>query len=368
MADVGDQNPPQDPPTAPFRKVVLPAEETVRIPRPAQRPYVPPGQPGAPPAGPPPTGPHQVWPQATGRQAPRPQAPYAGPQRPAGPQGSGGPQGPAGPKGPGGPSAAATPQVFRVVPPPPPRRRGLGDIPIKVVYLVAAIVATVLAVLLIFVVFSGDVPTRQTQDQTAVSIVPVPPATATPTPTVSEAPLPAVPESKKFAPLSGKASATKGTVTDKASGISYPRLGGSWSAKSFPPFSVAQRVGKVEAPYTVAASAMLPGDAPAAKPSTDADYRAIAVQAARWTLRTQYPEGATLTAWTASRKVPVGKGWTLAFTVSYPSGNARQVGQAMVTVVEVGKTKPAMLVGSIPQSGKAYWRDLNTLADKVRPL
>jgi hypothetical protein len=142
-----------------------------------------------------------------------------------------------------------------------------------------------------------------------------------------------------------------GTIADKNSGIGYPRLGKPWSARSFPPFAVAQRVGKLAVPQTVIASAMLPGDT-GTKPSTDADYRELAVQAARWTLRTQYPEGATL-AWTGSQKTHAGK---------------QQEGRAVVSVLEVGKTKPAMLMASIPATGKAYWADLNTLVTKVRPL
>ncbi|HEX4816109.1 MAG TPA: hypothetical protein VFV66_25475, partial [Nonomuraea sp.] len=37
MADVGDKRPSYDAPTTPFRKIVLPAEETVKIPRPAKQ-------------------------------------------------------------------------------------------------------------------------------------------------------------------------------------------------------------------------------------------------------------------------------------------------------------------------------------------
>ncbi|WP_231619002.1 hypothetical protein, partial [Nonomuraea sp. SBT364] len=254
----------------------------------------------------------------------------------------------------------------------------IGDVPIKVIYLLGAVVATVAAVLLVFVVFSGDVPQEPPAEE-VVPVAPVPSAGAsasasagastgaTPAATKAEAALPAVPEKKAFPKLGGTASGTSGTITDKASGISYPRLGKPWSARDFPPFAVAQRVGKTAVPQTVVASAMLPGDEPEEKPSGDADYREIAARAARWTLTTQYPDGATLT-WTASQKTPVGKGWTLGFEVAYTSGGEQRTGQAMVSVVEVGKTKPAMLIASIPESGKAYWADLKTLATKVRPL
>ncbi|WP_165969911.1 hypothetical protein, partial [Nonomuraea terrae] len=252
-----------------------------------------------------------------------------------------------------------------------PPRRGVGDIPIKVVYLAGAIVATVLAVVLVFTVFSGDVPNQDAEQ--VVRVAPVPSVTATPTPSASPTPtespivLPPVPESKKFATFPGKASAVVNTITDKNTGITYPRLAKPWQAKSFSPFSVAQRIGEVAVPHTVVASAMLPGESPEEKPSSDADYREIATQAVRWTMRTQYPKGATLS-WTASQKIPVGKGWTLGYKVTYTHDGKEQDAQAMVTVIEVGKTKPAMLMASIPETNKARWRDLNTLVERVRPL
>lgn len=246
--------------------------------------------------------------------------------------------------------------------------------PIKVVYLIGAILATVAAVLLIFVVFSGDVPANQ-QGEQVVRVAPVPTASGAPTasagPTASETPvaLPPVPASKAYKNLSGKASAVIGTISDTKVGISYPRLASPWKAKSSSPYSVAQRIGKVEIPFTVIASAMLPeGEAPTAKPDSNADYRQIAADAVRWSIRTQYPEDAKVTQWTASQKLPVGKGWTLGYTVTYTNAGKQETAQAMVTIVEVGKNRPAMLVASIPESGKSRWRDLNTLAQQVRPI
>ncbi|MFC5826922.1 hypothetical protein [Nonomuraea insulae] len=259
------------------------------------------------------------------------------------------------------------------LPPPPPNRR-FSDIPIKAVYLVGAILGTVLAVLLIFVVFSGDVPTRQESGEQVATVAPVPTVSATPTPTASPTPsetpivLPPVPDSKKFATLSGTASVVAGTITDKTVGITYPRFASPWKAKSFPPFSIAQRIGKVEVPHTVVASAMFPGDTPLKKPSTNADYREIATLAARWAMRSQYPKGATLDEWTASQKIPLGKGWTLGYKVSYTVKGKKQEAQAVVTIIEVGKNKPAMLLGSIPEANKSHWPDLNTLVAQIRPL
>ncbi len=251
----------------------------------------------------------------------------------------------------------------------PPPRQGLlarlGDIPIKVVYLVAAIVATVLAVLLVFLVFSGDVPKQAQQDRP--SQIATAPATPAPKPSAASIALPAVPESMKLATLPGKATATAGVIADSATGLTYPRFAKPWQARSYPPYSVAQRIGKVAIPYTVIASAMVPGNEAIKKPSKDADYRAIAARAVRWTMRTQYPAGATL-AWTGSQKLAAGKGWLLGYKVTFTSGGAQHVAQALIAVVEVGKTKPAMLLASIPDPNKSHWPDLAVLAAGVRAL
>ncbi|MEV0619485.1 hypothetical protein AB0I81_39625 [Nonomuraea sp. NPDC050404] len=259
-------------------------------------------------------------------------------------------------------------------PPPPPARRRFGDIPINTVYLFGAILGTVLAVLLVFVVFSGDVPTRQDASEEVISVAPVPSVSATATPTTSPTPtetpivLPPVPAGKAYKTLPGTASAVTSTITDKTVGITYPRLASPWKARSFSPFSIAQRIGKVEIPHTVIGSAMYPGDSPAKKPTSNADYREIATEAARWTIRTQYPKGATLDEWTGSKKIPVGKGWTLGYKVSYTLDGKKQEAQAMVTIVELGKNKPGMLMASIPEANKKHWPDLNTLATQVRPI
>ncbi|MEU7863153.1 hypothetical protein [Nonomuraea sp. NPDC049141] len=300
MADVGDQIPSSDSPTTPFRKIVLPTDETVTVSRP-----------------------------------PEPLAPL--PPLP---------------------------------PPPPPLKGGLlariGDVPIKVVYLIGAIIATVLAVMLVFVIFSGDVPkdARQAPRQVA-PVSPVPGASASPKPSATA--VPAVPKNLAYPQQSGTATVTIGTISDLATGISYPRLGLPWTAKSFAPFAIAQRVGKVAVPHTVIASAMLPGATPKTKPAKTADYRELAVRAVNWSLRTQYPAGATL-AWTGSQKVPVGKGWMLGYKVTYTVSGKQKTSQAIVSIHEVGKTKPAMLLASIPQSGKSHYRDLNTIVLGVRTL
>ncbi|MGA4990707.1 hypothetical protein [Nonomuraea bangladeshensis] len=399
MADVGDQIPSSNSPTTPFRKVVLPpAEETVQT----QRPPAAPPRPQPHPTPQPPSGPQpqpQPGPQPPSGPQSRPQppsGPQARPRPPYGPQPASGAQKraaqPMPPPAlrqpgvspfPGGrsedlalgggvPSAPTLPPV-----PPVPPRRGLGDIPIRVVYLIGAIVATIAAVLLVFVVFSGDVPANQqpSGDEDVVRVAPLPSASAAPsaqpsasaTPSASPVVLPPVPASRALKALPGTPAVVVGTISDKTAGISYPRLAAPWQARSYPPYSIAQRIGKMELPYTLIASAMHPGESPAKKPSSDADYRELATDAVRWAMRTQYPKGATVE-WTASQKVPVGKGWTLGYKVTYTAGGKSQVAQALVTVVEVGKTKPAMLLASIPEANKARWPDLSTIARQVRPL
>jgi hypothetical protein len=261
-------------------------------------------------------------------------------------------------------------------PPAAPPRLGLagrllasvGDVPIKVLYLAGAVVVTILAVVLVFVIFSGDRPetpqgtvrdgpTREAP-QSSGSLPAAPTGTVT---------LPPVPAALAFPALPGKATTVIGLVTDERSALVYPRLGKPWTAKSFAPFVFAQRAGEVALPHTLIASALLPGETPKTRPAKPADYRDLAARAARWSVRTQHPPGSVVT-WTGSRKVPEGKGWMLGYTVEYTLGGKRQSSRALVAVVEIGKAKPAMLLATIPESGRAHWRDINTLADRVRPI
>ncbi|MDR8414206.1 hypothetical protein MTP10_36425 [Nonomuraea sp. 3-1Str] len=450
MADVGDQQPNHDAPTTPFRKIVVPADETVVIPRPpGSRPSGPQPSGGTagppsrspqgsppharprpgPPSGPQPSGPQPSEPPATPQSGPKatPQsgpraAPQSGPQttprsgplttppygarpgRESGPQavppsvphadslagnGSGAQTGGA-QAGAGaatrlghGPGPASQQYPMPPVVPPPPPGSGLmsriGDIPIRVVYLVGAIIATVVAVLLIFAVFSGDVPKDQSLPQGG-SIAPPPAGAAkepaatlarsavpSSTPSSTGVALPPVPAAKEYAVLPGTASVVIGLVSDPKAGLSYPRLGLPWKSATSAPFSVAQRAGKAAVPGALIGSAPLPGATPAARPVKDSDYRKLAARAATWALGAQYPAGATLT-WTGSERTPLGKGWTLAFRVAYDADGGQRVAQGLVSVVDTGRAKPAMLFASVPESGKSRWRDLNTIADRIAPI
>ncbi|WP_327087291.1 hypothetical protein OIE66_33935 [Nonomuraea sp. NBC_01738] len=328
--------------------MVLPAEETVRIPRPPKA-----GQKPGPVESGSPTVPRPVAPPAAPfvsdtptMQVPRAHVPLAAP----------------------GPPPVRGPYVPPIVPPKSKPRKGIGDISYKKVQLIGAIVATLLTGVLIFVLFSlfsGDVPDKPAQPvvrQVApVATAPTPRPTPTATPSVIT--LPPVPESKGFIKHKGTPAVVSGLINDKKTGLVYPRLAAPWDAKSFAPFTIAQRIGKVKIPHTMIVSAMFPGDAPASKPSKESDYRDIAVRAARWSLRTQFPAGSTII-WTGSKKLGVGKGWLLGYEVTYDG----KTSQAFVGIVEVGKTKPGMLLATIPDTHKDRWADLNTLASQLRPL
>lgn len=162
MADVGDENNSNDAPTAPFPKIVPSDDDTVvfrwdRLP-------------GAPEAGP--ESPREdsaatvpAFKAVTPKPAATPPPEISGPVRVGtGPE----------PEPPESPPPA--------VPAPRPSPKGgllslIGDIPMRVVYLLGAIVATVAAVLLVFLIFSGDVPNKAGNDE---DIVPVPAVSADP--------------------------------------------------------------------------------------------------------------------------------------------------------------------------------------------
>lgn len=359
MADVGDQVPSYDAPTTPFQRVVVPADaepdDTMQMPR-----IVLPDEPAPDPEPEP-----EVDDTTTAyvrRPVIKPAAkpaikpaikPVAKPvAKPA--------EKPAARPVEKSKAAVETVTVPRVSPPrmpmiPPPPKRGVSEIPFRVVYMVGAVIATIIAVLLIFVFFSGDTPDANPARATATASL----AGASP----SELALPPAPEAKDFPAYKGKAAVVIGLVADTKTGIVYPRLGTPWQSKSYAPYTVAQRIGKVAQPYTMIVSAKYPIEAPKAKPKEESGYRELAVRAARWSLRTQFPAGSTL-AWTGSQPLATGKGWLLGYQVTYGAKSS----QAVVAVVEVGKTKPAMMLATVADGRKAQWRDLTTLLKGVRPL
>jgi hypothetical protein len=246
---------------------------------------------------------------------------------------------------------------------PPPKRGPFGRVPLKVVYLVGVSLTTIAAVVVPFLIFSGDGASDDPDARVAGTSTVPQDASVSP----SAVALPPVPAGKMLARLSGTPTVVIGIVYDTKTGISYPRLGVPWATVTQKPFTQAQRAGKATLPAALIGSAMVPGATPKTPPNTPAGYRKLAVRAARWALTRQYPAGAQL-AWTASQPLATGSGWTLGYKVTYTDAGAEKVAQALVSVVEVGKAKPAMLFASIPESGKKRWRDLNTLAEQVRRI
>jgi hypothetical protein len=237
----------------------------------------------------------------------------------------------------------------------------IGDISIRTVYSVGAAVLAVGAVILIFVLFSGDEPVRQV----VAPRVEGPPATAKPT--VLPIKLPGLPKATALRALSGTPSPVLGSVIDTKAAITYSKLGGPWSIKAVPPFSVGQRVGAARLPRTTIASGLLPGATPAAALRTDADYRKAALTAVRWTIRNHHPAGSKV-GWTASQKPATGKGWILGYRVIYAVRGRKHTSQAALALLDIGRRKPAMLFVTVPDTRKRLWADIAPLMVGARAL
>ncbi|WP_329090625.1 hypothetical protein [Streptosporangium sp. NBC_01469] len=237
----------------------------------------------------------------------------------------------------------------------------IGDIPIRVAYSLGAAVLTGVVVALIFVLFSGDEP----GDPAGVGRAVLP--TAKPSPTVPPITLPALPGATALQVLPGRPSTVLGAVTDTRSALTYVSLGAPWVTKAVPSFSVGQQVGAARLPRTVIASGPLPGATPAKALKSDADYRRAALNAVRWTIRNHHPAGGKV-AWTASQRLAGGRGWTLAYRVTYEIKGERHTSQAALAVVDVGRRKPSVLFVTVPDTRKRLWADIAPLMASVRAL
>jgi hypothetical protein len=278
---------------------------------------------------------------------------------------------------PGVPDAAARPFRLGAPPAPPAERvlpRGLwariADIPIRLVYSAGAAVVTVLAILSVFALFSGDepagpVPLRRPVPGAVPTAASAPPS-ASPAAAVPPR-LPRPPKSKPLVALPGRVSPVVGAVVDQGAGITYVRLGGPWTDGPVPPFSAGQRVGGTRPPRTMAVSLPLPGRAPWTGPRTDAGFRAAALGAVRWALRNHYPPGARVE-WTASQRPAVGRGWVLGCRVDYVLGGARRSSQAALALLETRRAEPAVLLVTVPDGRKRLWADIAPLVASVRAL
>ncbi|MBG0813258.1 hypothetical protein [Planomonospora sp. ID82291] len=323
----------------------------------------------------------------------------AGPDGPAGPDGAAGSAGPDGRDGaagvagdaPGGGASVGTPvgtpvgapgeaaRPFRLgAPPAPPAGRDLprgvaariADIPVRLVYSAGAAVVTVLAIFSVFALFSGDepadpVPLRRPVPGAAPTAASAPPS-ASPTAAVPPR-LPKPPRSRPLPALPGRPSPVVGAVVDRESGITYVRLGGPWTDGPVPRFAAGQRVGGARLPCTTVGSLPLPGRAPWTGPRTDAGFRAAAVGAVRWALRTCYPPGARVV-WTASQRPAAGRGWVLGYRVDYRIGGVRRGSQAVLAVLETRRAEPAVFLATVPDGRRRLWADLAPLVASVRAL
>lgn len=243
--------------------------------------------------------------------------------------------------------------------------RRIADLPIRVVYTIAAALATVVAVVLIFLLFSGDRP-EDTATAPRSAAVPAASAAATPAPSPSAAPsLPKVPASREMPVFPGAGTVVASYVLDRKSGISYAKFGAPWTDGGLTPFAQSQQAGEGDAAPAVIGSLPLPGAAPGTL-ATYADYRRAATRAARWTLR-QQPPGAVVS-WTASRPVRRGMGWLLGYKATYRVGRDKHSAQAFVMVVGTGGKRPAVLFASVPDDRKELYRDLNMLFWTLSPI
>ncbi len=242
----------------------------------------------------------------------------------------------------------------------------IGDIPIRVVYSIGAALLTALAVFLIFVLFSGDEPaspSRVGQAGTGAGTG----AVAAPSPSATAITLPGLPAQTALRALPGTPSPVLGSVTDSRAAITYAKLGKPWAVAEIPSFSAGQQAGAAQRPSTMIASGLLPGAAPRADLKTDAEFRRAAVGAVKWTIGNHYPAGSKV-AWTASQKPAVGKGWTLGYRVTYVVKGRKHTSQAALTLLDIGRRRPAMLLVTVPDTQKQLWADIAPLMASARAL
>ncbi|WP_214109973.1 hypothetical protein [Acrocarpospora catenulata] len=245
----------------------------------------------------------------------------------------------------------------------PPSRRNFGDIPMRFVYVVCAVTMGIAVVLFVYALRADDEPPGSVKVEQAQATAPAAPAQPTLEPEPSPSPtvvLPRVPTSRNMTIYEGPGSVVASVVSDQKSGISYAKFGAPWRSAKPDPFQFRQRAGAA-----LIASSPLPGEAPG-ELATQADYRRVAARAAKWTLRHQ-PAGSTLK-WTASQPLRYGTGWLLAYRVTYEVDGEERTSDAIVALVDTGRSKPAMLFATVPDTRDELRRDLNMLFWTLRPI
>ncbi|WP_248963541.1 hypothetical protein [Sphaerisporangium perillae] len=310
----------------------------------------------------------------------RPDRPVAGPAATAsraGGAGGGATQSPPG----GRPGALGAPppvgpSEFSVRPGPDASRRDrkpgwlsaailrVGDIPIRAVYGIGAAIATMIIVVLIFILFSGDKPGDPVRVDPARAGGAAPPGVR-PKPTPTPIAVPPVPSAKAMTLFTGTGTPIASYVLDRTAGISYPQYGTPWAKTIKAPFSAAQKAGSARQSQALIASGPVPV-AVAKQPTTYDGFRKLAAKAAKWSLRYQ-PAGSKFT-WTVSQQPRYNLGWVLGYKVTYVQGGKRHSSQAYVIVVSTAKKKPAMLFATVPDTRQALYHDLNMLFWTARAI
>ncbi|MFB9251690.1 hypothetical protein ACFFWE_25895 [Sphaerisporangium melleum] len=239
--------------------------------------------------------------------------------------------------------------------------RRVGDIPIRAVYGVGALIVTVVIVILIFTLFAEDRPAEpvrvdQAQGASGAPVRPVPSPIA----------VPKVPAAKPMTVFRGAGTTVAAYVVDRTAGISYAQYAAPWAKTARQPFSAAQKVGPAGRPQALIASGPVPV-AVGKAPVTYGGYRTLAAKAVRWTLRYQ-PAGSKF-AWTVSQRARYNLGWVLGYKVSYLQGGKRHTSQAYVMVIAAPSAKkPAMLFANVTDARPALYHDLNMLFWTARAL
>ncbi|WP_155347513.1 hypothetical protein [Acrocarpospora pleiomorpha] len=272
------------------------------------------------------------------------------------------------------------------LPAPPPSGKGLGDLPMRLVYrtvagvVVAGLVAVVAAAVVATRDEPGTLPAAAAPSATPTFAPPSPTASsgsavvasAAPSPSASTAlstaqedpRVPALPASDtKLAALAGRSAPVRGSIKDERSGIAVPRFSKEWSLAKASPFASRQLLGKIKG---MAYRGMLVS-CPVPIEVQDS-LRDTAFLAARWTLN-HHPAGATLE-WTASQPISVDdrNGWLLGYEVSYTVKGDKRRSMAALALLDVPKSKPALVFITVPDAQKKRWRDINTVMSKIKVL
>ncbi|MFI7537973.1 hypothetical protein [Streptosporangium sp. NPDC049376] len=170
--------------------------------------------------------------------------------------------------------------------------------------------------------------------------------------------VPDLPRNKKLARLPGKAHKGKRLLKDRRAGVWLARLGKPWKIFGAAPFSTKQVLPKVKGAPVRAMLVSCPVPIQAQRHAKD-----TALLAARWTLN-HHPKGSRIS-WFASQ--PIKKGWLLAYKVKYKVKGKARFSVAAVVVTRGSGPRPAMVFVTVPDTQRAYWRDINTAVSSIRP-